>query len=202
MFFEATIEPIELDITAIIEEELSPEAMSATLAMLARETLADAEKTNSDALGFVPEHTTSVDGALGADEDMVKPDGTIEYSFNILPDIFSWIARLLEQFAPVWSGKFKSSFKLYADGIEIDPSGTIPQALSFVFLSIVAYAGKIEGETKPPESKQAPHGVFEAVATLAQLEFGNQVNISFGYRVPFADASAHRTPAITITLGS
>jgi hypothetical protein len=199
---DGSIDPIDLDIAAIISETLSPAARSAALASAARESLSDAEKTNSDALGFVPAHTTTVDGVKGASEDSVRPDGTIEYAFNLLPDVFSWISEMLQQFAPVLSGRFKSSFELYADGVVIDPSGIIPQAAVFIFMSIVEYASKIEGENKAPESKQAPNGVFESVAVLAQQHFGNQVNISFGYRQPFESASAHETPAITITVGS
>lgn len=200
--FGGTVESIDLDITAIVNAELSPKARSATLASFARETLADAEKQDAAALGIVPDHTTTVDGFLGADEDRVSPDGTIEYAFSLLPDIFGWIADMLARFAPVLSGAFKASFELYADGISIDPDGKIPQASEFVFESTEAYAGKIEGESGPPESRQAPNGVFEAVATLAAHRFGNQAIISFSYRRPFEGASKHLTPSITITLGS
>jgi hypothetical protein len=199
--FSGAIEPIDMDIAALVNEDLSPKARSAALAEFARETLAEAEKQDADAIGASPAHTTKVDGSLGANEDVVRPDGTIEYAFNLLPDIFGWIADMLEQFAPVRSGAFKASFELYADGVEIDPDGQIPQAAEFVFVSSEPYASKIEGESGPPESRQAPNGVFEAVATLASERFGSQANISFSYRPPF-DGTAHLTPAITITLGS
>lgn len=198
--FSGTIEPIDLDIRAIINEELSPQARSAALADFARQTLADVEKQNSDALGSVPAHTTKVDGAEGADESRVRPDGEIDYSFKLLPDVFGWIADMLEQFAPVRSGAFKASFELFADGTEIDPDGDIPPASEYVFVSSEPYASKIEGESGPPESRQAPNGVFEAVATLAQDRFP-AFNISFSYRPPL-DGTPHLTPAITITAGS
>ena len=69
-------------------------------------------------------------------------------------------------------------------------------------LSSVAYAGKIEGKHKPPESRQAPNGVFEAVAALARMRYP-QLDISFSYRAPLGApaASIKDTPAITITLG-
>ena len=200
--FTGTIEPIDLDIAAIINEELSPSARSAALADFAREMLVDGEKQNSDAFGFVPAHTTKVDGAEGVDESRVKPDGEIEYKFDLLPDIFAWIYDMLEQFAPILSGAFKRSIALYADGVAIDPAGEIPQASEFVFESTVEYASKIEGEKAPPESPQAPNGVFEAVATLAAQRFGNQANIGFSYRAPIENPAAHLTPVITITLGS
>lgn len=200
--FSGSIDSIDIDITAIVNEEFSTKARSETLAEFARETLAETEAQNKEALGSTPDHTTTVDGVIGASEDSVRPGGTIEYAFAIVPDIFAWIANMLRQFAPVRSGRFKGSFQLYADGVVIDPDGIIPQAAIYIFESIAAYASKIEGENKPPESKQAPNGVFEAVATLAQQHFGNQADIGFSYRAPLDHSSPRLTPAITITLGS
>lgn len=206
-----SIDPIDLDIRTIINEELSPVARSSALAAFARATLQEAEQAD-EALGFKPPHTTKVDGAVGADEGSVRPDGTIEYAFNLLPDIFAWILDNLLAFAPVRSGRFKASFEFYADGVLADVNGPIPQAKEFVFLSSAEYAREIEGDpSRPPESMQAPNGVFEAVATLAQQRFGNQASIRFSYRAPFngrllsgkvGNRSDFRTPAITVTLGS
>jgi hypothetical protein len=201
--FSGSIEPIDIDVAAIINEELSPAAKARALAVVARSELAAAEKTNSSALGFLPTHTTTVDGAAGVSEDAVRPDGTIVYAFDLLPDVFSWIAEQLQMFAPVLSGRFKDSFEFFIDGVLAALTADMPPASEFVFLSSAAYAGKIEGEEGPPESRQAPNGVFEAVATIAQMKFP-QVKISFSYRVPFPDAksTSKDTPAITITLGS
>jgi len=97
----------------------------------------------------------------------------------------------------------KLSFAFFVDGIAADPAGEIPEGREFVFLSSVLYAGKIEGEHKSPESRQAPNGVFEAVAALAQMRFP-QLDISFSYRESFGGAatSIKDTPAIIIALGS
>jgi hypothetical protein len=127
----------------------------------------------------------------------------IVYTFDLMPDVFAWIAAELEAFAPVRSGRFKRSFAFFVDGILTDITSEIPEGREFVFMSSVPYAGKIEGEHKPPESRQAPNGVFEAVAALAQLRFP-QLDIGFSYRAPFGAlaASIKDTPAITITPGS
>lgn len=203
MLLSGSIEPIDIDIAAIIDEELSPKARSAKLAELALSELSAAEQVNLRALSFIPKHVTVVDGAVGISEDRVKPDGTIVYTFDLLPDVFSWIEEQLEAFAPVFSGRFKKSFEFFADGILTALSADVQRASEFVFLSSVSYAGKIEGEAGQPESRQAPNGVFEAVAVLAQMRFP-QVNIGFSYRVPFPEAASTSkdTPAITITLGS
>jgi hypothetical protein len=199
----ATIEGGDLDIAALIEEDLSPDAQSAQLADFAQRQLADAEKVNAAPLGFTPQHTVAVDGVPGASEDRARPDGEIVYTFDLMPDVFAWIAAELEAFAPVRSGRFKLSFAFFVDGIAADPAGEIPEGREFVFLSSVLYAGKIEGEHKSPESRQAPNGVFEAVAALAQMRFP-QLDISFSYRESFGGAatSIKDTPAIIIALGS
>jgi hypothetical protein len=198
----ATIEGGDLDITALLEEDLSPAALSAELAAFAREQLAEAEKINADALGFTPQHTVAVDGVAGAPEDRVRPNGVIVYTFDLMPDVFGWIAAELYAFAPVRSGRFRRSFAFFVDGILTDVTGEISKGREFVFLSSVPYAGKIEGEHKPPESRQAPSGVFEAVAALARMRYP-QLDISFSYRAPFGSlaASIKATPAITIKLG-
>ena len=198
----ATIEGGDLDIAALIEEDLSPAALSAELAAFAREQLTEAEKINADALGFTPQHTVAVDGVAGASEDRVRPDGVIVYTFDLMPNVFGWITAELEAFAPVQSGRFRRSFAFFVDGILTDVTCEIPEGREFVFLSSVAYAGKIEGEHGAPESRQAPNGVFEAVAALARMRYP-QLDISFSYRAPFGAlaASIKDTPAITITLG-
>ena len=79
-----------------------------------------------------------------------------------------------------------------------------------MFLNTQPYARKIEGDlSREPSSKQAPEGVYEAVATLAQRRFGNVAMIRFSYRTPIdgaiaggrmGDRSTRRTPAIIVRL--
>jgi hypothetical protein len=196
------IEPIDLDIQAIIDEELSPAARSRVLAQAAREELARVKDINARALGATPVHTTTVDGVAGASEDRVRPDGTIVYEFDLQTGLFGWIAAELAAFAPVKSGRFLHSFLFFVDGVLAELSDAIPEGDEYVFMSSVAYAGKIEGENRAPESEQAPNGVFEAVAALAGQQFPG-ANISFGYRAPFHAAASGQadTPAITIRRG-
>jgi hypothetical protein len=79
-----------------------------------------------------------------------------------------------------------------------------------VFLSPLPYSRKLEGSAgRPPISRQAPHGVFEATAVLAGQRFGNQALIRFSFRAPpggeilggkAGGASDGRVPAIVVTL--
>lgn len=198
-----TIDPIDLDIHALIAEDLSSAAQSRALAAFAREQIVEAESINEQALGFVPAHHVEVDGAEGISEDRVRPNGEIVYTFDLHADLLTWIMEQLEQFAPVLSGRFRHSFELFVDGVLADlAQGPPPEGRQFVFLSSAPYAGKIEGEHKAPESGQAPDGVFEAVATLARLHFPG-IDIAFSYIAPLAGSGVSRpdTPAITITAG-
>lgn len=205
---EGSIDGLDFDFEVLIAEEFSPAARSARLGAFAREQLAAAEEVNRKALGYVPPHTTLVDGAAGVSEDQVRPDGVIVYSFELLGEIFTWISEQLRTFAPVRTGVFRDSFQFFADGVLVDPAGAVPPAREYVFLSPLPYARKIEGGGgRPPISRQAPHGVFEAVAALAGKRFGNQALIRFSFRAPLGGGLISgkagndlRTPAIVITL--
>lgn len=130
----------------------------------------------------------------------MRPDGVIQYEFELLGDLFVWIADQLQKHSPVLTGRFQKSFTFFADGNEIDVGGVIPHdAREFVFVSSAPYARKIERWD----------GVFESVAVLARQRFGNQASIGFSFRSPIGGAfltgragnrSDHRTPAIIITL--
>jgi hypothetical protein len=206
--FEGSIEPLDLDFQVLIAEEFSPAARSARLADFARDQLAAAEAANEAALGFVPRHVTVVDGQSGLSEDRVRPDGVIVYTFELLGDLFGWILDQLHAHAPVRSGRFRDSIQLFADGVLVDADGEIPPAREYVFLSPLPYARKIEGSgARGPESRQAPDGVFEAVAALAAQRFGNQAQIRFSFRAPLGDRLVSgkagdelRVPAIIVTM--
>ncbi|ODM77793.1 hypothetical protein [Bradyrhizobium elkanii] len=200
-----SIDALDLDFEVLIREEFSPAARSAAIAAVAREQLAEAQTVNEKALGFVPAHTTLVDGQSGVAEDQVRPDGVIVYTFQLLPEIFGWVAEQLRAHAPVLTGRFRDSFQFYADGVLADPAGEILAASEYVFLSPLPYARKLEEGA----SRQAPEGVFQAVAALAAQRFGNQALIRFVYRAPIGDAllagkagdvSDVRVPAISIQL--
>lgn len=74
--------------------------------------------------------------------------------------------------------------RLYADGAEVAVGvrgqipADVPQAGEYVFLNIVPYARKIERGLSP----QAPEGVYQTVAVLAQRRFGNLARVTFSYR--------------------
>jgi hypothetical protein len=205
-----SIDPIGLDIDVLVAQEFSPAARSQVLADVARAQLADAQAADKAALAVVPEHRTKVDGRTGASEDQVRPDGVITYDFELISDALSFITERLRGVAPVRTGRFRDSIELFADGALVDPAGAIPPAREYVFLSPLPYSRKLEGSAgRPPISRQAPHGVFEATAVLAGQRFGNQALIRFSFRAQLGgeilggkagSASDGRVPAIVVTL--
>lgn len=201
---ETKIEPINRDLDVIFAGTLSPEARSKFLADFAREALADGEEQNASVLGHKPPHRTFVDGTENQDIDRVRPDGTIVYEFELVSELLIWIADQLQSHAPVKTGRFRSSFLVFADGDEVDVGADIQIAQEYVFLNIQPYARKIERGLSP----QAPEGVFEAVAALASARFGNMAKVRFSYRTPISgalvggkrgDRATNRTPAIIVT---
>lgn len=168
-----------------VQVSFSPAARSREVAAFARGALALAQIANRAALGRVPSHRTYVDGRAGGALETVRPNGgTIEFEFDFIdPEILRWISEKLHENSPVRSGRYKRSHVLLADGIEIDPIGPIPQAKIYEFVSTVIYAKKIERGLSP----QAPDGVFQVVAVLAQRR--SNLDISFAYQ-PRSDAIA------------
>ncbi|GLK86685.1 hypothetical protein [Ancylobacter defluvii] len=191
MAVRARIEPIDRDIQAIIDTELSPAAQSRALAVFAAKQLADAQKTNTAALGYLPQHKTFVDGTEGRPLADVKPDGRVVFVFDLVDDALTWIGEQLVKHSPVLTGEYAASHTLLADGVEVSPGEPLPAAQEYIYLSSVPYARKIERGL----SRQAPEGVYEAVAVLAAQRFGNVASIRFSYRsmlLPYIAGSANR----------
>jgi hypothetical protein len=205
MTVQTRIEPIDRDIALMLSEELSPQGQSKVFAEFAGEQIEDAKQTNRQILGRMPRYTVAVDGRAGAPLETVKPDGVISAEFELFDDVLVWIADQLEKHSPRLTGKYAMSHTVFADGVEVDVGAKIPDAQEIVFISTLPYARKIERG----ESSQAPDGVYQVVATLAQRRFGNIAKVTFSYRTALSgsliggragDRSSERNPAIIVRL--
>lgn len=189
--------PISREINLILREDLSPATQSAALAQYAGEQLIEAQTINKAALGKAPAYQSFVDGARSNDLGRVRPNGVIAFEFDLFSGVFGYIDLLLIAFSPVRSGRYRRSHVLFADGVEIDQDGPLPDAKEFVYLNTQPYARKIERGL----SKQAPDGVYHVVQTMASRRYGNVAKIAFSYRA-IAGGSRERVdraPAIIIT---
>ena len=185
-----------VDVRLAVSRSLSPERRQQLIAAHAREGLQESQDINRAALGRVPPHDTFVDGRAEAPLTSVNPDrGVIVFRFQLATELFEWIDEMLIVHSPVGSTpkspEYSKSHLFFADGVQADPLQ--PQTGEvFVFLNSTPYSRKIERG----QSKQAPDGVYEAVAAMAQRRFGNVARIRFGYRA-FADGSLASTDAVS-----
>jgi len=169
MTISARVQPIDRDL--VIRLVGTPADRSAAFAAFAREKLAEAEATNEQALGHVPEHKTFVDGHDGASEDQVRPDGVIVYEFALVGDVLDFISEQLALHSPVKSGRYKKSHILFADGLQVNEGETPPRATLYTFANAQPYSRKLE----------KLDGVYEGVAALAAGRFGAEAQITFGW---------------------
>jgi len=193
MALATRVQPIVRDLELLQKEDLGPKAQSAMLAAFAAEAIEEAKQQNKQVLGVVPPYDVYVDGREGAPLASVKPDGVIRNEFELVNEALVWISTQLQMHSPVLTGRYAKSHELFADGVDTENPNAAPPAEEYVFINVQPYARKIERG----RSSQAPDGVYQAVATLAQRRFGNVARITFSYRTV---ARGERNPAIIVRL--
>jgi hypothetical protein len=197
------VEPINRDVQVIVNSLLSPAARSKLFADFAEDIIEDTRQQNRRALGGDPKFTVTVDGRLGAPLVSVRPNGVIFVEFQLVIDVLRYIQDQLERHSPVKSGRYRRSHLLFADGTQVvigAAAQQIVEADEYVFINSQPYARKLELGA----STQAPDGVYQAVATMAQARFGNVARIRFTYRALAAGVKGRgaRQPSITVRVGS
>jgi len=169
------------------------------LADFARRQIETADNHNAQVVGHRIPYDVYVDGREGAPLNSVRHNGRIEAEWTFYEEMLRWIDWQLIEHSPVGSppddphpGLYMRSHELTADGRLVDREAPMPMADEYVFVNTQPYARKIEGTGgRPPLSAQAPSGVYETVAILAQRRFGNMARIRFGFRSPlFGDIQA------------
>lgn len=180
MPLRAKIEPISRDVRLLLEDLKDPRQQSLRFAEFARGEIEAAKAQNRAALGYTPAVDIYVDGVKGAALNTVTPRGIIVADFALVDEVLFWIEDQLRTHSPVKTGRYRASHMLFADGIQVtNPELSIPEsAQEYVFVNAVPYARKIEKGS----SSQAPDGVYQVVATLAQRKFRNLAKVTFSYR--------------------
>lgn len=190
----AGVSSFERDIEILIARDLSPEAQARMLAEVAIDERNAASAKNAAATGEPATPTVFVDGRKGVSEFLVRPGGIIVYDFGVasLAAVLTYVEQQLLQHSPRRSGRYAKSHVLFADGVELDGVAAAPaDTEEFIFLNLQPYARKIEGDLKrAPSSRQAPDGVYEVVAALAQRRFKSIAKVGFTYMAPSAGAVA------------
>lgn len=196
------------DLQSFIDDSFGAEAVSAIIAEEARQAITEAADINAAAEGRQVPYTTTVDGSPSDDFDHVRPDGQIVATFDLLPsDMLEWISQQLFIHSPVRTGHYRASHRIFVDGVETALSAIARGVKEIVFADIAPYAPEIEPhDGARGESRQAPDGVYQAVAALARQRYGAIADIAFAFLpVPGIEQPAHSPPptvepAIIVTL--
>lgn len=170
------LSPISRDIALILDEELSSEAQRDHLAAFAREALVEAQEINRQALRYVPDHETFIDGSRRQTITGLTPASVVTFEFHLLLDVIQFVDEQLIIHSPSKTERYARSHVWFADGVEFDPTVPTP-AESYIVLNAQPYSRKIERG----QSSQAPEGVYQAVATLAKRRYGNVAYVGFSY---------------------
>lgn len=183
MALRARFRPMALTLTVAPGSALSPAEQAKAFAAFVRQDIARVDADNASAAGAPIPHFTYVDGRASDDLDSVRPDGVILAIWDMQVEIVGEVLAMIQKAAPVRSGRFRDSQVIYADGIAIDTPQQALGADEVVIASTLPYARKIEGlGGRKPLSPQAPKGVYQGVATLANARYGNIARIKFGTR--------------------
>jgi hypothetical protein len=184
-------DPIEKDVAVLFPGTFTPQQRSKELADFARVEIKKADDHNFAATGARVPYDVYVDGRQAAPLTSVKPTGVIVAEWNLVLDMFKWIDEQLAIHSPVGSaldkrpghpGLYRRSHVLFADNIEVLANEAPPPAHEYFFVNMQPYARKIERG----HSAQAPNGVYETVAVLANQRFSKFAKIRFSYRSPLA----------------
>jgi hypothetical protein len=195
------VEPINRDVQVIVDQALSSAGRSKAFADFASSLIEETRQQNRRAIGADPKFTVTVDGRLGAPLITVRPNGVIFVEFQLIIDVLRYIHDQLERHSPVKSGRYRKSHLLFADGSPVEFASAARQIIDadeYVFVNSAPYARKIELGS----STQAPDGVYQAVATMAQARFGNIARVRFTYRALAGTGRGARQPSITVRVGS
>lgn len=201
MAVKVRIDSVATEINLIVSEMLSPEAQSRAIATYARGEIQQADDTNKRVLGTSPARTVTVDGRVGAAMDSVRPSGgSIIVEWDVVADVLIWIAQTLEDRSPSVSGDYKRGHTLFADGVEVVASASVPPAEEYVFINVVPYSRRLEvGKTESGRDFliQVPNRIYERTAKDAKARFKNIkiqsrfVSLNSSYKLKFNQASRH-----------
>lgn len=178
----------DVTLAALLPEFFDERARSAAFATFAREQIGYADEVNRAVLGRVPARDTFVDGRKDARLESVRADGQIIAEYHLLEEVLVYIQEQLRKHSPIGKsgdprpghpGMYRDSHVLVVDGKAWEPGAAMPVEFDDAFFaSTVPYARRIERGW----SSQAPDGVYEAVALLAQRRFGNIARVGFSWR--------------------
>lgn len=192
-----------------INQNLTPEAQSAALAKVAREGLAELQRTGEASTVF----RRYVDGKEGAAEESVKPDGVIVYAFDHLATIITFALSFLLDRAPPASvapvspahGKpthYRDGFALGLGGRMVAAKDWNPDAFDadgagaeILIFNRVAYGRRLDVQADGGKRLKftVPAGIWDDAAKEINRRFGGIVTATRQYDIDYPGKYALRT---------
>ena len=106
---------------------LTGPAASRRLAAMARAHIAEVERQQAARSGgVVPDHTTTVDGRIGAAPEQVRPDGVILIAWHYLTEAVIRTVTYLEENGPERKGGWKASITTFVDDTAVPRTARLP----------------------------------------------------------------------------
>jgi hypothetical protein len=154
-------------------QDCQPQEISRALAVFARSSR-DAAIAEGIA---APTYRTIVDGATGASEDRVRPDGKIVYDFDVWDGVIPEILSLARSRSPRASGTYASSWFAMVNGV-LWKSDVIPVGAEVIVANDQPYHRKIHVGAM---EMSVPPGIVEDLRQAVQRRFGNllKAEVSF-----------------------
>lgn len=155
---------------AVATEGLSPKAINAELARVARAELASAISSGQGSAIY----ERYVNGRPNAPEESVEAPGPILYVFSWWPEIIEFAIEFLQRRSPVRSGRFRDSWFVMVNEARFDNINSIPINATVLIVNDRPYARKIEvGHMR----MSVPHGVAEDARLAVRRQYGKVVDI-------------------------
>ncbi len=170
-------------ITAFADKTLSPQALAARVAVMAR-----AERDKLIRAGRAsPRYRTFVDGMEGGREEDARQ--TILYEFSQLADAVVYALDYRQARSPVESGNYRDGFMIAIDGRPVRAAGFNAAAVPFdaevIIYNRMPYGRKVDVQLVGTKRLHfsVPAGLFDGAAKGVARRFGNSVTAKRLYSV-------------------
>lgn len=162
----------------------------------ARQVATEIQRNNDIAVGARVPREQLVDGRANAPLESVKPGGQVVFLWQFYREIVRELMTVVNSLAPVKTGRYRASFVIEADGVEVSSPDAVSTAREVVVYNRQPYARRLEPTWGSPRlSRMAPNGIMEVAEQRVRRRFGGVAAIKFSY----ATRSGEVVPIIKIT---
>lgn len=161
-------------IRAFADANLSPDALSANLARIARKARDDAIRAGEAS----PQYRTVVDRVEGRSEDLVRPDGKILYLFDTIAAAAAFGLAEARRRSRILSGDFQSAWMVAVDGQRWTAElRDIPPGAKVMIVNPLPYSRRLDQGRRQVRSRRGdalvsrPLAFTEKVRQAVRLRF-------------------------------